>query len=87
MLEQYPQAASLLREFVAEVPNFRPAYGMLAATLARMGHLTEARAATAATLRLGRYTISGETRRFISFKYPRDDKHFFDALRKAGVPE
>jgi adenylate cyclase len=43
MLEQYSKALSLLREFVAQVPNYRPGHALLAATLARIGQLEEAR--------------------------------------------
>ena len=88
MLEQYPQALSHLREYVALVPTFRPGLAVLAATLARMGQLEETRAKAAEVLRLWpSFTISGVARRATAFKYPRDDEHFFGGLRKAGVPE
>ena len=88
MLEQYSQALPLLRDYVAQVPNFQPSRRLLAATLARMGHFQEARAEAAKVLRLAPgFTISGVARRLVSFKYARDDKHFFDALREAGLPE
>jgi adenylate cyclase len=86
MLEQCPQALSLLRDYVAQAPNHGGGHGLLAATLAQMGQLDEARAEMAAALRLGAYTIS-RARRLVAFKHPRDDKHFFDGLRKAGLPE
>ncbi len=86
MLEQYPQALSLLRDYVAQVPSDR-GRAVLAATLAQMGHLDEARTEAAEAVRhKPRYTISA-FRRLISFKYPQDDKHFFDGLRKARLPE
>ena len=86
MLEKYPQALLLLRDYVALVPSAR-GRAVLAATLAQMGHLDEARTEVAEAVRhKPRYTISA-FRRLISFKYPRDDKHFFDGLRKAGLPE
>ena len=86
MLEQYPPALSLLREYVAQAPNHGGGHGLLAATLAQMGQLDEAQAEMAAALRLGAYTIS-RARQLVAFKHPRDDKHFFDGLRKAGLPE
>jgi tetratricopeptide (TPR) repeat protein len=86
MLEQYPPALSRLRDYVAQAPNHGGGHGLLAATLAQMGQLDEAREEMAAALRLGAYTIS-RARRLVAFKYPQDDKHFFDGLRKAGLPE
>jgi len=86
MLKQYPQALSLLRDYVAQAPSARGRV-LLAATLARMGHLEEARAEVAEAVRLKpKYSISS-FREFVSFKYPQDDNHFFDGLRKAGLPE
>jgi TolB-like protein/class 3 adenylate cyclase len=88
MPEQYPQALSLLRDSVAQVPSFPGGHRLLAATLARMGHLEEARAVVAEVQRLEpSYTISGVARRLVSFKDPRDEQHFFDGLRMAGLPE
>ena len=89
MLEQYSQALELVRDYVAQQPTYRSGRRLLAATLARMGRLEEAQAEVAEALRLGPsfYTISGMGRRLTAFKYPRDDKHFFDALREAGLPE
>jgi hypothetical protein len=52
-----------------------------------MEHLEEARAAAAEALRLKpSYSISG-FRWLFGFKDPRDEKHLFDGLRKAGLPE
>jgi class 3 adenylate cyclase/TolB-like protein len=88
MLEQYSQSLPLLRDYVAQLPTYRPARSLLAATLAQMGHPEEARAEAAEFRRLfPSYTISGIGRQLTAFKYPRDDKHFFDGLRKAGLPE
>jgi hypothetical protein len=33
------------------------------------------------------YTISGTAQRLVAFKRPTDEKHFFDALRIAVLPE
>jgi hypothetical protein len=33
------------------------------------------------------YTISGSARPMITFKNPDDDQHYFDGLRRAGLPE
>jgi adenylate cyclase len=86
MLKQYSQALSLPRDYVAQVPSARGRV-LLAATLAGLGHLEEARAEAAEAVRLKpKYSVSS-FRQFVSFKYPEDDKHFFDGLRKAGLPE
>jgi adenylate cyclase len=55
---------------------------------AQLGQHEEARAVVAEVLRLQpNYTITGTARRIIAFKHTKDDKHFFDGLRKAGLPE
>ena len=88
MLKQHTQALSLLRDYVAQVPTFRAGHGLLAATYARLGQMDEARAQAAEVLRLGPgFTISGAGRTLSAFKDPEDDKHFFNGLRKAGLPE
>ena len=74
MFEQYPQALSRLRDSIAQVLSFRGGHSLLAATLARMGHLEEARAMVAEALRLEpSYTISGVARRLVACKDPRDE--------------
>jgi adenylate cyclase len=88
MLKQYAQALPLLRECVSRAPDFRSGHVVLAAIYARLGQLKEARAAAAEVLRIQpNYTIAGTARLIAPFKQPEDDKHFFDALRKAGLPE
>jgi len=88
MLEQYAQALPLLRACVSRSPNFRSGHVVLAATHARLGQLEKARAEAAEVLRIQpNYTIAGTARRMAPFKQPKDDKHFCDALRKAGLPE
>ena len=87
MLEEYPQALSPLRDFVAQAPTWWAGRSLLAATLARMGHLDEARAEAAEALGLApNFTISG-FRPLFGLKYPRDEKHLFEGLRIAGLPE
>jgi hypothetical protein len=52
-----------------------------------MGHLDEARAEAAEALCLApNFTISG-FRPLFGLKYPQDEKHLFEGLRKAGLPE
>jgi adenylate cyclase len=60
----------------------------LAANLAQLGQLDEAHAEAAEVLRIDpKYTIDGTQRRLARFKRPEDAEHFFDGLRKAGLPE
>ena len=88
MLKQYSQALVMLRDFVAQAPNVRVGHLCLAATYAQLGQLAEARAEAAQVLRLQpSYTIAGTTRRLIVFKDPKDDQHYIEGLRKAGLPE
>ena len=87
MLEQYSQALLVLRDFVAQTPNVTFGHFWLAATHAQLGRLEEARGEGAEVLRLQpNFTIAG-MRRVVGFKDATDDRHFFDALRKAGLPE
>jgi hypothetical protein len=52
-----------------------------------MGHLDEARAEAVQALRVApNFSISG-FRPLFGLKYPRDENHLFDGLRKAGLPE
>ena len=88
MLKQYAQALPLLHECVSRSPNFRGGYVALAATYAQLGQHEKARVAVAEVMRVEpNYTINGITRPTTVFKDPEDDRHFFDGLRKAGLPE
>jgi adenylate cyclase len=50
--------------------------------------MREARAEATEVLRVQpNFTISGTVRQLAAFKDPEDDKHFFDGLRKARLPE
>src|SRR5215813_13165865 len=88
MLKEYAQALPLLRDCVSRSPNMPAGHIMLAATYAQMDKLEEAQVAVAEVMRIGpKDTISGSSRSMIKFKNPDDDQHFFDGLRKAGLPE
>jgi adenylate cyclase len=88
MLKRYREALALLRECISRAPNMRNAHVWLAATYAQLGQLEEARAEVAEVLRIEpKYTIDGTERRLRSFKFPEHAEHFFDGLRKAGLPE
>jgi adenylate cyclase len=88
MLKEYSHALSPLRECTSRAPDMRQGHIWLAANLAQLGHLDEARAEAAEVLRIDpKYTIDGTQRRLALFKRPEDVEHLFDGLRKAGLPE
>jgi len=88
MLKQYAKALPLLRDIVSQSPKVRTGHVLLAATYAQMGKLEEAQAAAAEVIVSSpKYTIGGIARPTASFKDPKDDEHYFDGLRKAGLPE
>jgi adenylate cyclase len=87
MLEHYAQALAPLRDFVAQAPTWWAGHSLLAASLARMGHLDEARAEAAEALHLAPNFSISRFRPLFGLKSPRDEKHLFDGLRKAGLPE
>ena len=88
MLKEYSEALPPLREFTSRAPNMSLGHVWLAANLAQLGQLDEARAEAAEVLRIDpKYTIDGTQRRLALFKRPEDAEHLFDGLRKAGLPE
>jgi len=88
MLKEYSQALTALRDYVSQVPQLPWGHLYLAITYARSGHVEEARAEIAEMLRINsEITISGTARALTTFKHAKDEKHFYDALRKAGLPE
>ena len=87
MLKQYSQALPWLRECASRSPNWRSGHNWLAATYARLGDMEKARAEAAEALRIDpRWTIEGISP-LNPFKRSQDAEHFFDGLRKAGLPE
>jgi adenylate cyclase len=88
MLRKYEEAVPPLRECVTRAPNYRAGHAALAAALAQMGQLEEARVEVAEVLRIDpKYTIDGTGKKFGFFRNPDDARHFFDGLRKAGLPD
>ena len=88
MLKRYAKALPLLRECVSRSPNFRSGYVGLAATYAQLGQHEKAGAVVAEVMRMEpSFTISGIVRPTVVFKDLEDDRHYFDGLRKAGLPE
>jgi adenylate cyclase len=88
MLKEYSQALPPMREFASRVPNLSQGHFWLAANLAQLGQLDEARAEAAEVLRIDpKYTIDGTQRRLALYKRPEDAEHLLDGLRKAGLPQ
>jgi tetratricopeptide (TPR) repeat protein len=91
-LGSYEQAVTWFRRAIEANRNNPPAYLNLAAALAQLGRLDEARSAAKAGLALNAaYTVS---RRRAFWTAQSDDPTYlaqlqpiFDGLRKAGVPE
>jgi adenylate cyclase len=87
MLRQYSQGLPLMRECASRAPNFRAGHVWLAATYAQLGNIEQAGAEAAEVLRLEPTWTIGTQARLTPFKCPEDAEHFFDGLRKAGLPE
>jgi adenylate cyclase len=87
MLREYSQALTVLRGYVSQVPQLPWGHLYLAMTLARSGQVDAARAEIAEVLRIDPSVTIGTARTLTTFKHAKDDKHFYDALRKAGLPE
>ena len=88
MLKQYSQALPLLRECVSRTPNSCIGHCLLAATYAQLGSIEKAGAEAAEVLRIDpKWTIEGAGAQLNSFKRTEDAEHYFDGLRKAGLPE
>jgi len=88
MLKEYSEALPALRECTSRAPDMSIGHVWLAANLARLDQLDEARGEAAEVLRIDpNYTIDGTQRRLALFKRPEDVEHLLDGLRKAGLPE
>jgi tetratricopeptide (TPR) repeat protein len=88
MLKEHSVALPPLREFASRAPNLSQGHIWLAANLAQLGRLDEARAEAAEVLRIDpKFAIDDTLRRLAAFKRPEDAEHLFDGLRKAGLPE
>jgi tetratricopeptide (TPR) repeat protein len=87
LLRQHSRALAPLRECAARAPNIRFGHLCLAATHAQLGKLDEARAETMEVLRIDPKWTINKGARTLPFKRPEDAEHFFDGLRKAGLPD
>ena len=86
-LKRYAEAQPWLLECTSRAPNFRAGHSWRAANHAQLGQLDEARRAVSEILRLDpTFTIDHKLRRLAQFRRREDADHFFDGLRKAGLP-
>ena len=86
-LKRYAEAQPWLLECTSRAPNFRAGHSWRAANHAQLGQLDEARREVSEILRLDpTFTIDHKLRRLGLFRRPEDADHFFDGLRKAGLP-
>ena len=87
MLKKYDDALPLLRDFVSLAPNHPPGHLWLASTYAQTGEMKQARAEAAEVLRIDPNWSIRKFEPLGPFKRPEDAMHFFDGMRKAGLPE
>jgi len=87
MVEQYARALRVLQDYVSRAPLAFPGHMWLALTYAQLGRLDEARSEVAEVLRLRPGAKIRTVQKLLGFKHAKDEKHYFDALRKAGLPE
>jgi adenylate cyclase len=87
MVEEYSQALAILRDFVVRVPRYAYGHSHLAVIHAQLGRFEEARRNVAEALRLQPELTISKVRALMAFKCRRDDKHYFDGVRKSGLPE
>jgi adenylate cyclase len=87
LVEQYEEAAEVLRRCVRAAPDWRPLQVWLAAACAQMGSMDEARIAAQHVRRIEpAFTIA----RWVGFEpyaRPQDAGKIAEGLRKAGLPE
>jgi adenylate cyclase len=88
MLKRYAEASPWLLECTSRAPDFRAGHTWSAANYAQLGQLEKARQEIVEVLRLDpTFTIDGKERRLKHFRLSGDAEHYFDGLRKAGLPE
>jgi TolB-like protein/cytochrome c-type biogenesis protein CcmH/NrfG len=93
-LQQYDQAIEWARRSIAIKPNFSPALGMLAASLALTGHEAEARDAEQRRIAVSPFKSIAALKASSSAPSPSTDPRVragfdrvIEGLRKAGMPE
>ncbi|HEX2116601.1 MAG TPA: adenylate/guanylate cyclase domain-containing protein [Alphaproteobacteria bacterium] len=84
---RYEDAADWSRKAIQLYDDCATAHRVLAASLASLGRIEEARAALAPLFRIAPGATIAKTRAAVPWKRPEDMERYFDALRRAGMPE
>lgn len=87
LLERYDEAVVLLEESVQRNPAFERGQLTLAAIYAELGRLDDADWAVEEALAIRPGITLEDERRNSNFRRPQDLDRYYNALRKAGVPE
>jgi adenylate cyclase len=87
MLKRYGDAVRWFRETASELPSLERSHVLLACAYAQSGQLEEARGEAAEVLRINPRFAIERWKRLAVYRDPEDVEHFFDGLRKAGLPE
>ncbi|MHC4149951.1 MAG: tetratricopeptide repeat protein, partial [Planctomycetota bacterium] len=85
--EHYTEAVTWANKVMAERPETPAGPRLLAASLAQLGQIEEARRAMEGLLSITPGVTATLLRNIIYFKRPADFDHYIDALCKAGLPE
>src|SRR5262245_13943277 len=83
MLEDYPDALAIMRDFVAQAPVRPWGHAMLALIFAQLGQAEDAKTETTETLRLDS-TFAVSAKSVAAFRRPEHHEHFCSAWRRAG---
>src|SRR6266446_2681555 len=87
MLKRCAEALPPLQECVSRAPNLRDGHVWLAATYAQLNQTEQAHQEVVEVLRIEpAYRIDTTPKRIMVFKNTGDADHFFEGLRKAGLP-
>jgi adenylate cyclase len=87
MLKRYDEAVPPLRECVSRMRYFRIGHLWLAAALAQLDRMDEARAAAAEVLRIEPGFTIQRWKCTAVYRRPEDAERLLDGIRKAGLPE
>jgi adenylate cyclase len=85
--EHYEEAVVWAKKVIAERPETPAGRRLLAASLAQLGQIAEARQALDDVLRISPGLTATLLRNITYFKKPADFDRYIDAMRKAGLPE
>jgi adenylate cyclase len=85
--ERYEEAVAWANKVIAERPETPAGHRLLAASLAQLGRIEEARRAMEDVLSMTPGLTATLLRNITHFKNPADFDRYIDALRKAGLPD